>query len=128
MIPVVFSDIQDLIGKPYAHGARGPEEYDCWGLCVEIYKRGGIVLPDYTVKHLTHAQTTALILGHAQDRADWIVTPQNWCFVFDQRDGHIGLYYRDKVIHCARIIGCIAQRLDEFKMLHPKTRFARWIE
>ena len=29
----------DLIGKPYAPRATGPEAYDCWGICVEVLKR-----------------------------------------------------------------------------------------
>src|SRR3990167_3147116 len=36
----------DLLGKPFEYGGRGPDTYDCWGLCMEIYKRLGIQLPD----------------------------------------------------------------------------------
>ena len=36
----------DLLGKPFEYGGRGPDAYDCWGLCMEIYKRLGIQLPD----------------------------------------------------------------------------------
>ena len=26
------------VGKPYHHGGRGPDSYDCWGLIMAIYK------------------------------------------------------------------------------------------
>jgi hypothetical protein len=123
---MTLADVQDLVGKPYAHGARGPDAYDCWGLCVEVYRRRGIDLPDYAVRELTHEETTALILGHAADRADWIVKPDDWCFVFDKRNGHIGLHFRGQVLHCARMLGCIVQRLGDFALTHPRSAFARW--
>jgi len=37
----------DLIGKPFSYGGRGPFEYDCYGLAMEMYRRMGIDLPDY---------------------------------------------------------------------------------
>lgn len=39
-------DVRHLIGAPYKWGGRGPEIYDCWGICIEIYKMGGVILPD----------------------------------------------------------------------------------
>lgn len=37
----------DLIGKPFACGARGPEAYDCLGLCMELLRRRGMQVPEY---------------------------------------------------------------------------------
>ena len=124
---MTLSDIQDLIGLPYVHGARGPNAYDCWGLCVKIYSRLNRDLPDYPVAHLTREETKALIMGHARDRAEWIDVPEDWCFVFDGRDGHIGLYYGGRVVHSARALGCVVQRYAEFRMVRPHARFARWV-
>jgi cell wall-associated NlpC family hydrolase len=39
--------VSDLLGKPFKYGGRGPLEYDCYGLCMEICKRRGIALPDF---------------------------------------------------------------------------------
>lgn len=36
----------DLLGREFAYGGRGPDTYDCWGLCMEIYRRLGMQLPD----------------------------------------------------------------------------------
>jgi len=39
----------DLLGKPFRLGARGPDYYDCWGLCLELGRRVGISFPaDFT--------------------------------------------------------------------------------
>lgn len=38
----------DLLGKPFEYGGRGPDTFDCYGLAVELYRRAGIALPDYT--------------------------------------------------------------------------------
>jgi len=35
----------EFVGKGYREGASGPEEYDCWALCVEIKKRQGMQVP-----------------------------------------------------------------------------------
>ena len=32
----------DLIGKPFKYHGRGPDEYDCLGLVIEIFKRNNI--------------------------------------------------------------------------------------
>lgn len=34
------------IGKGYAHGGRGPERFDCWGLLLAVYRDLGIALWD----------------------------------------------------------------------------------
>jgi cell wall-associated NlpC family hydrolase len=39
--------LADLIGKSFQYGGRGPFEYDCYGLVMEIYKRRGMELPDF---------------------------------------------------------------------------------
>lgn len=39
----------DLIGMPFRLGARGPDHFDCWGICLEFAKRNGIEYPkDFT--------------------------------------------------------------------------------
>lgn len=37
----------DLIGVPFEYGGRGPDAFDCYGLLMEMYRRDGIILPDY---------------------------------------------------------------------------------
>lgn len=37
----------DLIGKPFKWGGRGPHEFDCYGLVMEVERRAGRAVPDY---------------------------------------------------------------------------------
>jgi cell wall-associated NlpC family hydrolase len=38
---------EDLIGKPFVDDGRGPDGYDCVGLCLEIFTRMKIPVSDY---------------------------------------------------------------------------------
>ena len=46
--PVIVA-VDDLIGKPYEGGGRGPDSYDCYGLVVEVESRMGRRVPDVGV-------------------------------------------------------------------------------
>lgn len=37
----------DLLGKTFCYGGRGPEEYDCYGLAVEVRRRVGLDSPSH---------------------------------------------------------------------------------
>lgn len=36
----------DLLGKKFAYHGRGPDEYDCLGLVIEVHRRHGIIIDD----------------------------------------------------------------------------------
>jgi hypothetical protein len=38
--------LNDLIGKPFRYGAKGPDFYSCYGILMEVYKRFGIAIPE----------------------------------------------------------------------------------
>ena len=38
--------IDDLIGKPFKQKGRGPDNFDCSGLCMEVSRRLGGELPE----------------------------------------------------------------------------------
>lgn len=124
MIDLKPEDVQDLIGKPHKRDARGPDIYDCWGICIEVGRRLGIALPDYATQNMTHQEIWDLANGHAKDHADWIDDPEPWCFVFC--DGHVGMFHSGRVLHSARVVGCVWQRLEEFQLIYTRARFARW--
>ena len=55
--PALFAD---LIGKPFVDGGRGPANYDCVGLVLEVAKRLGKTLPAYLSNEAEfHAQIAA---------------------------------------------------------------------
>jgi len=39
-------NIDDMIGKPFVWGGRGPDSYDCGGVVNEVLNRIGIIYPD----------------------------------------------------------------------------------
>lgn len=41
--------LNELIGRPYLAGGRGPADYDCWGLCMKIAEAIGLPLPDLEI-------------------------------------------------------------------------------
>lgn len=45
-------EFADLIGKPYKKNGRGPDDYDCYGVPLEMSKRMGIPLPDVVTDSL----------------------------------------------------------------------------
>lgn len=45
--PNIQFEYGDLIGCPFRLGARGPDEFDCYGLVMELYRRAGQSVPDY---------------------------------------------------------------------------------
>lgn len=40
-------EYEDLIGVPFEWGGRGPDSYDCYGVCRELLRRCGKYAPDY---------------------------------------------------------------------------------
>ena len=42
-----MNNFADLIGKQYKKDGRGPDAFDCYGVCIEVCKRVGINLPEF---------------------------------------------------------------------------------
>ena len=63
-----MADHGDLIGKPFAYGGRGPEEFDCFGVIKELLRRDGIAVPDYDT---ADAQATIEALFSREQRLYW---------------------------------------------------------
>lgn len=73
-------DIKDLLGIPFELGARGPDKYDCWGLCLEAGKRAGINFPFYFTPQKTPKQDEAIQKGIDLD-FEKIEKPEPFCIV-----------------------------------------------
>lgn len=43
-------DVNDLLGKPYKAHGRGPDNFDCYGLVIEVESRLGHKMPDLYTK------------------------------------------------------------------------------
>jgi cell wall-associated NlpC family hydrolase len=116
--------VEDLIGKPFKRGGRGPDSYDCAGLVVEVLRRRNISLsiPDTpAIEHL-QALSMARIL-----RARWVDVEQPFpgCVVFFRPD-HVGVMLdRWRFIHADQACGVCIEPLN-----HPmwKSKFAGFYE
>ena len=41
-------DIEDLLGLPFSDDGDGPDSWNCWNLCCEVYRRADKHLPHYS--------------------------------------------------------------------------------
>lgn len=108
----------DLIGKPFMDGGRGPGGYDCYGIAAEVFRRFGIVLPDYKIACHDYERIDGEI---EKQRPLWIrQNPENlpvpclvvikfntaWC-------NHTGVYIGNgKFIHTRERIGVNVDDID----------------
>jgi cell wall-associated NlpC family hydrolase len=72
------------VGKPYVWGAAGPGSYDCSGLTMAAWRRGGVSLP--------HSAAEQYNYGHHVARAD--LQPGDLIFFYNPI-GHVTIYIGD---------------------------------
>lgn len=51
---------RDQIGKPYEWAATGPDSFDCSGLTMRAWQRGGVSLPHYSVAQYEQGRKVAI--------------------------------------------------------------------
>lgn len=87
----------DLIGKKFEYDGRGPDTFDCYGLCVEIYKRLGKQLVEYQASNDFKENAARFDFG----KKDFIRIdkPEPFCLVlltvFKPYVSHIGVVLED---------------------------------
>lgn len=106
----------DLLGKPFARGARGPESYDCLGLALEIARRLGYRFPDYVSDEATlHAELGAG--GCSLADCPRIAAPEPGCVALLRMsaDQHHLAFLTDRyrMIHTTQTTGCVLERILE---------------
>lgn len=94
---------EDLIGKPFKLGGRGPEEYDCYGMVMELLTRQGVNPEDYG--HHSDSQMVEMMMTTAERTQNWEkVSIQEGClllFRVGRFIRHVGFYIGgNKFIHC----------------------------
>lgn len=120
----------DLIGKPFQYGGRGPEFYDCYGLVMEMFRRDGIILPDY--RSPSDKVTIAGIFAHGIQL--WESSEQKpgvavlFRVPFGKRElySHVGyLVSPNQVLHTTELTnGVVCERLDVMgKRVHGFYRY-----
>jgi cell wall-associated NlpC family hydrolase len=101
------------LGKPWKAGGRGPDAFDCYGLCMDIYQNAlGIATGhDFTAFH-----------AHDGTLSEWrkIVRPAPFCVVLMRSCGqaHAGIWLsadHGGVLHCVCGRGVIFTTTEQLR-------------
>jgi cell wall-associated NlpC family hydrolase len=96
----------DLIGKPFADGARGPDSFDCFGLLLELFRRRGIIITDHSYSADPNERGALLLKGLAGWTPCDIHPGAGLMFRENGIAGHVGVALdEDRFLHAARSIG-----------------------
>ena len=112
--------INEYIGKQYQFGGRGPDHFDCYGLCCRVYAdRNGIVLPDWLDIHELDLRGRARAIESVLTSGEWTEKdePEDGDFVVVRRaraSWHMGLFYGGGVLHCGETLGVVYQTAAQF--------------
>ena len=116
----------DLIGKPYRLGAKGPEAYDCWTLTVEAAKRFGVTVPEIDCTGLARAEIGAIADEKRHNIAYEIDLPSDGDVLLSLRLGHIGTVLHGMVLHTHRKHGVLLERMESFRAMYKDAQAYRW--
>lgn len=124
-VDVRFQQALELIGKPFENGGRGPDKYDCWGLCCEVYRIYGLKIPDYQVYCYDSEKFNELFI---EESPSWVKyfypedapIPSIVAFRVSSRYvNHAGIYIGNgKFLHTREKTGVVIERLDAPQWRH----------
>jgi len=110
----------DLIGKPFRSKGRGLDNYDCWGLAIEVLRREGINIPEFDIDAYAYSVVSAKMQEQILDpRWKKLKNPEKNCIIAIKEHPkfvqHVGVYLGyGKFIH-AGANGVEVRRLNDFK-------------
>ena len=123
-------DVNDLIGKPYRLGGRGPDAYDCWGLVREVLRRmlPGQALPDWASDQMSKDRQRQLMAGHVPLYCDRTTELAHGVLLLSLRAGHIAIVVdRWAVSAVRRGFGrVIAMRTYDYAAQFPDVEAYKW--
>jgi hypothetical protein len=139
-------NFNDLIGKKFKYNTFGPDEYDCYGLCMEVCGRVGINLPDqYKFAELQTPYPEYEVRG--DDRTSMVDKcvdaavskwfkkldkPEPYCIIVFTKGphfaGHVGVVIdKYKFIHTLPEKNCCIERLDQPLLQKKIEGFYRYV-
>lgn len=131
--------LDDFVGLPYREGARGPDEYDCYGLVAAVFRAvRGVELPDWYQpapgqRGASRAISAALageVDGGRSVRVNWPVDLlEEWDIAIvgsADRPHHVGVFVAGGVLHASKAFGSAWHSLSRFMVFYPRTEFYRW--
>jgi hypothetical protein len=107
---------EDLIGKEYESNAKGPDTFNCYGLCIEIYKRMGKDLKEYV--SIDDPSIVGDLINQEKINFIEISHPEPYCFVLikihPKYTTHIGIVLSDckSFIHARSKKGVTIEKLN----------------
>jgi len=108
-----------LLGKPFQWDGRGPDGYDCLGLCMEVYRRLGRYFPEIQ----SPADDYGVIDGMVTEKKiffDRIEEPESYCLaIFALHPPYVShiavmLANLQSFIHVRRYHNVVISRLDRY--------------
>lgn len=125
--PRPLIDTDDLIGRPWRLGARGPEAFDCWGLVLVLAARcGRTVPPDWCSREMTRAEQRALMVGESRARTERLAGPVEGAIAYSERAAHAGFVLHGRVIHAMRGAGVVAWSPGLWLQAFPDGAWHAW--
>ncbi|MGA0595391.1 peptidoglycan endopeptidase [Enterovirga sp. CN4-39] len=117
--------LSDLIGRPYAIGARGPEAFDCYGLTRHLQRElARIEMPDVPFANPTTRAAAEAMLSHPERQAwEEVEHPEDLDIVLmgnvAKRDFHLGTFVipaiSGVVVHTDQANGVVADDIPSLK-------------
>lgn len=128
-------NVDDFVGLPYREGARGPSEYDCYGLVAAVLRAArGIELPDWYQdtpgpQGASRAISAALAGEVSGGRCTRVDAPADFDIAIvgsTTRPHHVGVVVHGGVLHASKTFGSAWHSLVRFRTFYPHTEFYRW--
>lgn len=108
--------LSEYLGKEFEMGGRGPNNYDCYGLCIEIGRHNGHEMPDFRTP--ADWMNAYHIMTLERERFVRLEKPKPFCLVtFSMRRNlvtHVGMVIDDSTqfIHIMRRQRVAIERLS----------------
>jgi cell wall-associated NlpC family hydrolase len=121
-----FPDLNDLIGRPYRFGARGPDAFDCWGAVLEVRRRLGLPTPpDFATRILTPEHARELF--HEARPSGWVETSaSHGAIAYAPAKSHAGVQFAGRIVHAVRGPGVVAWTLGHWLAEFGELEFYQW--
>lgn len=121
---------EDLLGKSFKFGGEGPDDYDCFNLARELYRRLGKDLPQFS--HPTETSLIAQAVLEGKQVFEELSKPEPYCLVLFMVKppyvSHVGVVLEDKIrfIHIMEKCSVCVERLDSLTWERKIRGYYRW--
>jgi len=118
--------IHDLVGKRFVNGGRDAiKGFDCWGLVMEVFRRYGITIPDFTIDAFSY-QDIDKVTNYQMMSKQWKEVKRPFydngvplvvlMRMHPKYIAHVGAYIgNDKIIHTMKATGVIISRASSLR-------------